>query len=238
MEQFFRSLLETNRLSSLTQRIVQDRYKAEINNDKEMTANQSDRLISVVVEMTKAEREKKFEGIDRIKLEEARKIIDERIDTLTRKLDQTAEIDGRTSNRLKGFWIIRDFFLLFESKLEDDEYNNTAWLQKAARFLIETAKEIEGFRERGAELDREEARLDEEVARRGRKAAQMRIVTADISRLQAVFYHYFMQIFRIPLDAPDRQEQIERLLELTDKIGEEVDKRLDEYDAQFNVQST
>ena len=68
----------------------------------------------------------------------------------------------------------------------------------------------------------------------------MRTVNAEISRLQlsAVFYHYFMQIFRIPLDAPDRHEQIERLLELTDKIGEEVDKRLDEYDAQFNVKST
>ena len=42
-------------LSSLTQRIVRDRYKSEFKKDQQLTPKQSDVLRSVVVDVAKAE---------------------------------------------------------------------------------------------------------------------------------------------------------------------------------------
>merc|ERR1712193_581784 len=55
MEQFVRNLLKTMPLSSLTQRIVRDRYKSEFKKDQQLTPKQSDVLRSVVVDVAKAE---------------------------------------------------------------------------------------------------------------------------------------------------------------------------------------
>ena len=51
-------IFQTMPLSSLTQRIVRDRYKAEFNKDQQMTGTQSETLRSVVVEVAKAEMNK------------------------------------------------------------------------------------------------------------------------------------------------------------------------------------
>lgn len=55
MVSFVRGLLQTMQLSSLTQRIVRDRYKQQCKKDQPLTPKQSDLLRAVVVDVAKAE---------------------------------------------------------------------------------------------------------------------------------------------------------------------------------------
>lgn len=55
MEDFVRGLLKTMPLSSLTQRIVREKYRAQYKKEKPLSGKQSEMLRNVVVEVARAE---------------------------------------------------------------------------------------------------------------------------------------------------------------------------------------
>ncbi|CAG5111499.1 Oidioi.mRNA.OKI2018_I69.chr2.g5802.t1.cds [Oikopleura dioica] len=231
MEQFFHSLLQTNPLSSLTLRIVRDRYKAEFNKDQDLSPPQFKTLRCVVDEIAKAEMNRKFSsmGIDGIKLEEARKIIEEEIDSMTRKLDGK---DDQTRNRLELCRKLNDSFRLLESKLEKNDVEEK---QQIAQFLIEAAEKLKGIRERRARTDRKKALIEEELAR-------AEIEEAELKRLETKTKRHYYEIFCIKTFecdqdevAADQEEEIERHFAAVIRASEETNKILNDFESRSKM---
>ena len=106
--------------------------------------------------------------------------------------------------------------------------------------IIKCVKEQEDLRERRVQLEREKARVQEGIARYKEKLAQMRIQLADIEYLDQEHNRLVEVLSRMEsqVETPDGQEKIETLLNVLDVLEEEIDWRIDQFDDQFDVDSS